>query len=143
MMSGTEFTKFAIERLSTENINRLGIDDPNDPNNNYHDDLTTPNIIEGRILYNTDWQDVIYRNSLTTDNNFSARANLFGKIPFRASVGHTKNEGLVLTNDFERVTTSLKITPTLLDNHLKIDFNAKGLISKKMRLMILELLEEL
>jgi TonB-dependent starch-binding outer membrane protein SusC len=131
MMDGKEFTQFVLNNLTTENINRLGVDDPNDPIDTYHDNPATPDVVEGRILYNTDWQEAIYRNSLTTDNNFSARANLFGKVPFRASIGHTKNEGLVLTNDFERVTTSIKATPLLFDKHLKIDLNAKGLSSKK------------
>lgn len=130
MMNGPEFANFVRANFSDADINRLGVDDPNDPNDNYHDDPATPQI-EGRILYNTDWQKAIYRNSLLVDNNFSARANLFKKVPFRASVGYTKNEGLVRTNDLDRYTTSLKLTPTLFDNHLKIDINAKGLSSKK------------
>ena len=69
--------------------------------------------------------------SFSTDNSFSARANLFGKIPFRASVGYTKNEGVVKTNDLDRYTASVKFTPVLLENHLKIDINAKGISSKK------------
>lgn len=137
MMSGPEFAEFvrtnfpadpsALNYPQNSLTNLLGVDDPN---TNEFDNLSTPEI-EGRILYNTNWQDAIYRNSILADNSFSARANLFKKIPFRASVGYTDNEGLVKTNDFERVTTSLKLTPTLLDNHLKIDINVKGQMSKK------------
>src|SRR5690606_8542204 len=53
-------------------------------------------------------------------------ANLFGKVPFRSSIGYTKNEGLVKTNDYERYTATIKATPTFLDDHLKVDVNAKG-----------------
>lgn len=133
MMSGPEFTEFIRTRFPqptnpNESLtNFLGVDDPT---TTATDDLSTPQI-EGRILSNTDWQEVIYRESVTVDNSFSARTNLFKKIPFRASAGYTKNEGLVLTNEFERVTTSLKLTPSLFDNHLKIDVNAKGLMSEK------------
>ncbi|MES2812491.1 MAG: SusC/RagA family TonB-linked outer membrane protein [Bacteroidota bacterium] len=126
MMSGPEFTEF-VRTNFPDLTNNLGVDDPN---TTAEDNPSTPEI-EGRILYNTDWQDAIYRNSILADNSFSARANLFGKIPLRASVGYTSNEGLVKTNDFERVTTSLKLTPTFLDNHLKIDINAKGQMSEK------------
>jgi TonB-dependent starch-binding outer membrane protein SusC len=38
---------------------------------------------------------------------------------------------LVKTSDLERYTGSIKLTPTLMDKHLKIDFNAKGLMSNK------------
>jgi TonB-dependent starch-binding outer membrane protein SusC len=128
--SSQEFVDLIRATNNPININNLGIDDPNDPNNAFHDDPNT-NQIEGRIISDTDWQDAIYRESVTVDNNFSAKVNLFKKLPFRASLGHTNNQGLVKTNDFERFTGSLKLTPTLLDNHLKIDINAKGLISKK------------
>ena len=131
MKNGKEFTDFV--RLNyPESTYLLGVDDPlTAPINSVtEDNLATPQI-EGRILSNTDWQDVIYRESVTTDNSFSVGANLFKKIPFRASVGHTRYEGLVKTNDFERVTASLKLTPMLLNNHLKIDLNAKGQFSEK------------
>ena len=126
MMSGPEFTEYVRTNFPALTDN-LGIDDPT---TNATDNPSTPEI-EGRILYNTNWQDAIYRNSILSDNSFSARANLFQKVPFRASVGYTDNEGLVKTNTFERVTTSLKLTPTFLDNHLKIDINAKGQMSEK------------
>lgn len=125
MLSGTEFTAF-IQKYHPTYTNLLGIPD----GSGAVDNPATPQI-EGRTLYNTDWQDLIYRQSISTDNNFSARANLFGKVPFRASVGYAKNEGVVKTNDLERYTASIKLSPVLLDNHLKIDFNAKGISVKK------------
>lgn len=79
-----------------------------------------------RQYANTNWQNEIYRNTVTIDNNFSARTSLFKKIPFRASLGYTNAEGLVRTNDYKRLNIGFKMTPMLLDNHLKIDINAKG-----------------
>lgn len=125
MLSGTEFTSF-MQKYHPTYTNLLGI-----PDGTGATDIPATPQIEGRILYDTDWQDLIYRESISTDNNFSARANLFGKIPFRASVGYAKNEGVVRTNDLDRYSASLKISPVLLDNHLKIDVNAKGLSVKK------------
>jgi TonB-dependent starch-binding outer membrane protein SusC len=121
-----EFTSF-IQNKFPQYVNLLGVDDSK---NSLTDNPATPQV-EGRILSNTNWVDLIYRQSITVDNNFSARGSLFNKVPFRASVGHTNNQGLVRTNEFERVTTSLKLTPTLLQDHLKIDINAKGSFSNK------------
>ncbi len=131
VMNANEFTNFIKQNFPTKTY-LLGIDNPltTPINDAAEDNVNTPEI-EGRILSNTDWQDVIYRTSVTTDNNFSARASLLNKIPFRVSLGHTKTEGIVRTNDFERYTASLKLTPMLLNNHLKIDLNAKGLYSEK------------
>jgi iron complex outermembrane receptor protein len=125
MLNGKEFTSF-IQKYHPGYTNLLGISD----GSGNVDDLSTPQI-EGRILSDTNWQDLIYRESFSTDNSFSARANLFGKVPFRASVGYTKSEGVVKTNDLDRYTASVKFSPVLLENHLKIDINAKGISSKK------------
>ena len=126
MMNGKQFTNF-IQTYHPSLTNSLGIDDPSTA---VTDDLSTPEV-EGRILSNTDWQDAIYRTSISTDHNFSAKANLYGKIPFRASVGYTRNEGLVKTNDYERLSYSLKMTPKVFSDHLKIDANAKGIFTNK------------
>lgn len=126
MMDGPTFTNF-IKSNYPELTPKLGIDDPT---NELVDDPNTPEI-EGRILSNTDWQDAIYHRSFTSENNFSARANVFKKIPLRASVSYYETDGLVKTNNYERVTGSLKITPMLLNDHLKIDINAKGLRAEK------------
>ncbi|HLF51631.1 TonB-dependent receptor [Flavobacterium sp.] len=126
VMDGNEFVKF-IQQYHSDKTNSLGIDDPT---NALTDDLATPEI-EGRIIANTDWQDQIFRTSISTDHNFSARANLYNKIPFRASFGYTNNQGLVKTNDYERFNYSFKMTPKLLDDHLKVDVNAKGTYTDK------------
>lgn len=131
VMDGSTFTKF-IKEYHPEFTYLLGVDDPNIAGVNVptQDDPLTDEI-EGRILYDTDWQDAIYRTSISTDHNFSARANLFNQIPFRASVGYTRNEGVVKNNDYERYSYSLKMTPKALNDHLKIDVNAKGIVTSK------------
>ncbi|OAZ03990.1 SusC/RagA family TonB-linked outer membrane protein [Flavobacterium succinicans] len=126
VMNSSDFVKF-IQEYHPTRTNDLGIDDPS---NNLVDDLSTPQI-EGRIIADTDWQNQVYRTAISTDHNFSARANLYNKIPFRASVGYNNTQGLVKNNDFERYSYSLKMTPKFLDDNLKIDFNAKGTITTK------------
>lgn len=122
VMRRKDFVRFINEYHPTY-TNLLGIDDPS---TDAVDDLSTPDVIEGRILYNTDWFEAVTRSAWVSDQNFSVRANLFKKLPIRASVGYTKNEGLVKTNDLERYTASIKLTPSLLDDHLKVEVNAKG-----------------
>lgn len=125
VMDGDSFARFAQQYYGDNPLvmNKLGIDDLN---TDVVDNPATTNVVEGRILYNTDWQDAIYRTSIMTDNNFSASAKLFNSMPIRASIGYMKNEGLIKTNDYERYTASLKLNPTFLDDHLKFDINLKG-----------------
>ncbi|WP_345007866.1 TonB-dependent receptor [Snuella lapsa] len=82
-------------------------------------------------IYNTDWQEEIYRTSMSVDNNFSARANLFEKVPFRASFGHSGITGILKESQLNRYTASLNIAPEFLDNHLKVTINAKGIATEK------------
>ena len=119
VMNGADYAKF-IKQYHPTKVKYLGIQDPAFP--------TDP---EKRILFDTNWQDQIFRTSISTDNSFSARANLYKKIPFRASMGFTTVQGLVKTNDYKRFSYSFKMTPKLLNDDLKIDINAKGTYSDK------------
>ncbi len=73
---------------------------------------------------NTDWQDEIYRRTDFVDQNLSLRGNLFGAVPSRLTVGNTYQEGLRLTNKFNRSTVGLSLNPSLLKDHLKFRINA-------------------
>lgn len=126
VMNSSEFTKF-VQTYHPTYTNLLGVDDPT---TTATDDLSTPQI-EGRILSDTNWQEAIYRTSVSTNTNFSARAFLFNKVPARFSFGHTKSEGIVKTNDYERYSLALKLTPKFLNDKLKVDINAKGIYADK------------
>lgn len=73
---------------------------------------------------NTDWQDEIFSNSISVDNNLSIKGNLFDVVPARLSVGYTQVPGLLKTGEFKRTTTSLALNPSFFDDHLKINLNA-------------------
>ena len=79
---------------------------------------------------NTDWQDEIYRNSITSNVNLSINGMLFDKVPTRVSIGRTLQDGLRLTSEFERNTGSISLNPSFLDDHLKVSINANGTIEK-------------
>ncbi len=129
VMSSSKFVQF-IQQYHPDRVNTLGVDDPNDTNDNFRIDPITQEI-KGRIISNTDWQDEISRTSVSMDHNFSARANLYKKIPFRLSIGYSNIQGLIKTSELERFTYSLKMTPKFWDDNLKIDMNAKGVYTDK------------
>jgi iron complex outermembrane receptor protein len=74
---------------------------------------------------NTNWQEQIYRNALSSDNNLSVSGSL-KSVPFRVSVGYTNQDGILKTSNMGRTSASIGISPTLLNNHLKIDVNLKA-----------------
>jgi iron complex outermembrane receptor protein len=123
VMDGNTFWRFA-NAYFPDDLGALGVPVGMVDSNETFRVVDTPD--GPRAIYNTNWQDAIYREAVTQDYNLSARANLFEKIPFRASLGYNSSEGVVKTNDYERLTASVRLSPKLFDEHLKIDINAKG-----------------
>ncbi|WP_422362120.1 SusC/RagA family TonB-linked outer membrane protein [Reichenbachiella sp.] len=74
---------------------------------------------------NTDWQNEIYENAISTDHNVSVGGNIKG-VPMRGSVGYTNQNGILKNNNMTRTSVSLNASPTLLDGDLKVNINAKG-----------------
>ena len=72
---------------------------------------------------NTNWQDEIFRETVSAVHNLTLRGSLFNVLPTRFSFGVTKQEGALLTSQFDRRNLSLAINPTFLDNHLKVNVN--------------------
>ncbi len=74
----------------------------------------------------TDWQKEIYRTAFSTDHNI----NLTGgtkHMPYRFSIGYTDQNGIKKTSGMQRVTASMNLSPSFLDNHLSFNLNAKGM----------------
>lgn len=79
---------------------------------------------------NVDWFNQIYRTAISTDHNVSFMGGVKNKVvdmPYRASIGYTLNNGAVKGSQMQRVTASLNLTPSFLDNHLMFNLNAKGM----------------
>lgn len=51
-------------------------------------------------LYNTNWQDLVYRIGINTDHNVSLYSG--GKFPFRVSVGYNLDQATVKVGDKQR-----------------------------------------
>jgi iron complex outermembrane receptor protein len=106
-----------------ELVNKLYPGGSTDPKINTNDSITRS------LLGNedTDWQSQIYQNAFSHDHNI----NLYGgykNVPYRVSVGYTNQNGILKTSNFERYTGAISLSPSLLDDHLKINLNAKGML---------------
>ena len=77
----------------------------------------------------TVWQDEIYQNALASDNNLSV-SGAAGKMPYRASLGYTFQDGVLRTDNMQRLTGALNLSPKFFDNHLSVDLNLKATQSK-------------
>ena len=78
---------------------------------------------------NTDWQDLIYRTGFSHDHNVTVSGALKA-LPYRLSLGYTGQEGTLKNSDFKRVTAALNLNPSLLNDHLTMNLNAKGMFAK-------------
>ncbi|MBQ9651105.1 MAG: SusC/RagA family TonB-linked outer membrane protein, partial [Prevotella sp.] len=78
---------------------------------------------------NTDWQDEIFRTAVSTDHNITMSGGL-KNMPYRVSLGYTNNQGILKTSNFKRYTGSFSLSPQLLNDHLNLNINGKGMIAK-------------
>ncbi|MBM6992440.1 MAG: TonB-dependent receptor [Prevotella sp.] len=79
---------------------------------------------------NTDWQSEIYRTALSHDHNVTVAGSLGSVLPYRVSVGYTSQQGILKTSDFNRYTGAINLSPSLLNDHLTFNINAKGMWAK-------------
>ncbi len=77
----------------------------------------------------TDWQDQIFQDAFYMDHNLSFSGGL-GDMPYRVSLGYTDRDGLIRTDNFNRLTGALNLNPRLLDNKLQLNLSAKAMVDK-------------
>ena len=81
---------------------------------------------------NTDWQREIYQLAQSYEGNVSLTGNIKmgakNNLPYRVSYGYLNQDGTLKTSNMSRHTLSLNLNPVLLDNHLTINLNGKGMI---------------
>jgi iron complex outermembrane receptor protein len=79
---------------------------------------------------NTNWQKEIYQTAFAHDHNLNISGGL-KKMPYRASIGYTNQDGILKTTNMERSTLTIGVDPSFLDNHLKVSLNLKGSYTKQ------------
>jgi iron complex outermembrane receptor protein len=93
---------------------------------NEHSDLFGTENISKLGTENTDWQKEIFRTSISQDHNLSV-SGAYKTLPYRVSLGYTDQNGILKNTDMKRVTGSIRLDPTFLNEDLKININAKGM----------------
>lgn len=79
---------------------------------------------------NTNWQNEIFRTALSHDHNVAVSGQVADWLPYRVSAGYTNQQGIIKTSNFERFTGALTLSPSFLNDHLKVTLNAKGMWTK-------------
>ena len=77
----------------------------------------------------TDWQDEIFRTSVSTKHSLSIQGGL-KDMPYRIGLGFEDNNGIVKTSWMKRFNTSVNLAPSFLDKHLNFNFTAKYMFEK-------------
>ena len=78
---------------------------------------------------NTDWQSLIFRTALATEHNVSLYGNYLTRMPYRASMSYTGQQGTLKRSDYNRGTADISLSPNFFDKHLTLDLSAKGVYS--------------
>jgi TonB-dependent starch-binding outer membrane protein SusC len=76
---------------------------------------------------NTDWQREIYQTAIAHDHNLSFSGGV-SMLPYRISLGYTNQDGILKTDNLNRLTGSVNINPSFLDDHLRFEVNVKGMM---------------
>lgn len=108
---------------NTQLVDVLGADQFRDLVNERHGN--NPNVLDLLGDASTDWQDQIYRNAFGHDHNVSATGALMN-VPYRASVGFSSHDGVLDTDNMTRITGAINLSPTFLNDDLKVNLNARG-----------------
>ena len=72
----------------------------------------------------TDWQNEIYRNAFSSQNNLTFSGGI-EKLPYRLNLEYSHNTGILKRSQLDRYGGSLNLSPTFLDGQLKFDVNGK------------------
>ena len=68
----------------------------------------------------TDWNSHIYTPAFGTDNLVSLSGRIVKNLPFRASVGYYNQDGILKTDNAERATANISLSPSFFDDYLKV-----------------------
>ncbi len=75
---------------------------------------------------NTDWQEEVFRNAVSTDHLISLSGSA-REIPYRISYGFTDQQGILKTTGMQRHSVNLNISPTFLNDNLRVSASLKGM----------------
>jgi len=108
-----------VDVYSGDEVRKIALDNP-----------TLYNADSYNLLWdgNTNWQDEIFQTAISTDNNLSF-TGAYKSLPYRVSMGYTDQTGIMKNTDMQRLTGSVSLNPTFFDGDLKVNVNAKGMLT--------------
>lgn len=71
----------------------------------------------------TNWQDEIYQNALSLDNNISITGSVGKNFPYRVSGNFLNQNGILLNSNMKRTGASVGLSPKFFNEALKVDVN--------------------
>ncbi len=74
----------------------------------------------------TDWDAQIFQPAFGTDNNLSVSGQAAKWLPFRTSVGYYYQDGILKTDNAQRVSGNINLTPSFFHDYLKFNISVKG-----------------
>ena len=105
-----------VDVLSADQVRKIVTEDAASTGNNTYKNLLG--------TASTDWQKQIYQAAPGYDNNISASGSV-ANIPFRVSLGYLDQKGILKTDKFDRLSSSLNLSPKFFDDHLSVNVNLK------------------
>jgi TonB-dependent starch-binding outer membrane protein SusC len=87
-----------------------------------------PDAINRLGAANTNWQKQIFRSAWSQDHSLSLSGTTRG-IPYRVSYGLTDQQGILKTTELKRHSVNINLTPSFLDDNLKVTASVKGAIT--------------
>jgi iron complex outermembrane receptor protein len=94
--------------------------------NQYRDVVANTEGLDASLLGtdNTDWQDQIFRTTVSTTHSLSISGGL-KNMPYRISAGYNHSDGIVMNNYLRRFNASVNLAPSFFDKHLQLNVTAK------------------
>jgi iron complex outermembrane receptor protein len=77
---------------------------------------------------NTNWQNEIYHDAIFSSSNLSVVGS-YKTMPYRLSYSYLDQAGVLKTDNLQRHTVAVSLTPHLLDDNLRIEINATGSVA--------------
>jgi len=74
----------------------------------------------------TNWQEQIYETAIGYDHNINFTGS-YMNLPYRASIGYSDMDGILKGDNIKRITGAVSLNPSFLNDHLKVNVNAKGM----------------
>lgn len=74
---------------------------------------------------NTNWQKEIYQTAVGTDNNLSISGST-SWLPYRVSLGYYRQDGILKTDNMQRVSGGVNLNPKFFNGDLSFNINVTG-----------------